>query len=228
MCIRDSFIIGLDISDSKVESSGSSTVYGSGISAANPSFVTLTSYEGAPNISYQYQMSDSLEYISGNLSQTGTIGASASESQFTVPAEGTFYMHLKMYPEANTEISDEMGVTAQFRLIDAKGNESNIGVPIVELGLDTKAPSIQTLNIKDIETLTVTASATDTNKIAGFEYQWTEGDAAAKANGWTMLDLSGVDPYAPSFDISYGEDVTDTYFDKTLHIQVYDLSLIHI
>lgn len=216
------FIIGLNISDSAVKGAGNATTYGSGITADIPSFVALASYEGAPNVDYQYTMSIKADYITGKLSQEGTIGAGSTESEFSVPAEGVFYMHLKLYPEAGTEISDEQGITAQFRLRDAKGNESNIGVPIVELGLDDKAPVITALSLKDLETLTVNAQAVDTNKITRFEYQWTENDATPAQNGWTMLDMSGADPYAPSMDISYDGETADTYFDKTLHIQVFD------
>ncbi|MBQ2973008.1 MAG: hypothetical protein IJE19_01510 [Clostridia bacterium] len=216
------YIIGLDISDSKVTGAGDAVIYGSGITADLPSFVGLTSYDGAPNVSYQYTMSKTPDYITGNLPVTGTIGAGESETEFTVPAEGVFYMHLKMYPENGTEISDEQGITAAFRLKDAKGNESNIGVPIVELGLDKKSPVITNLAVKDLETLTVTASVEDTNKISRFEYQWVEPDAQPAANGWTMLDLTDKEPCAPSVDISYDENVGDTYFDKVLYIRAYD------
>lgn len=216
------YIIGLDISDSKVKGAEDAVTYGSGITAEIPSFVGLTSYDGAPNISYQYSMSRTPDYITGNLPVTGTIGAGESETEFTVPAEGVFYMHLKMYPENGTEISDEQGITAAFRLKDAKGNESNIGVPLVELGLDKKSPVITNLAVKDLETLTVTAAVEDTNKIGRFEYQWVEPDAQPDANGWTMLDLTGKEPCAPSFDISYGGNMSDTYFDKVLYIRAYD------
>lgn len=216
------YIIGLEISDSKVKGAEDAVTYGSGITAEIPSFVGLTSYDGAPNVSYQYSMQKTPDYITGDLPVTGTIGAGESGTEFTVPAEGIFYMHLKMYPENGTEISDEQGITAAFRLKDAKGNESNIGVPLVELGLDKKSPVITNLAVKDLETLTVTASVEDTNKISRFEYQWVEPGAQPVANGWTMLDLTGKDPYAPSFDISYGENVADTYFDKVLYVRVYD------
>lgn len=216
------FIIGLDISDSKVTGEGGAVTYGSGITADIPSYVKLASYEGAPNVSYQYEMSQKPDYINGDLAQSGTIGAESAVSEFKVPAEGVFYMHLKMYPQAGTEISDEQGITAQFMLKDAKGNESNIGVPIVELGLDDKAPEITSLFVKDLETLTVTAQAKDANKISRFEYQWTENGVAPAENKWTMLDLTDKVPNEPSFDISYGEDVADAYFDKTLHINVFD------
>ncbi len=216
------FIIGLDISDSKVTGDGDTVTYGSGITADIPSYVGLTSYDGAPNITYQYQMSKSPDYISGTLEQSGTIGTDSAESQFIIPAEGVFYMHLKMYPEAGTEISDEQGITAQFKLKDAKGNESNIGVPLVELGLDDKAPVITNLFVKDLETLTVTAQAKDVNKISRFEYQWTENDVEPAPNKWTMLDLTDKIYNEPSFDINYGEDFADSYFDKTLHINVFD------
>ncbi len=216
------YIIALDISDSKVKGAEDAVTYGSGITADIPSFVGLTSYDGAPNVSYQYQMSRTPDYIAGNLPATGTIGAGESETEFTVPAEGIFYMHLKMYPEKGTEISDEQGITAAFRLKDAKGNESNVGVPIVELGLDDKSPVITNLAVKDLETLTVTAAVEDTNKISRFEYQWVEPNAQPAANGWTMLDLTGKEPCAPSVDISYGENVSDTYFDKVLYVRAYD------
>ncbi|MBQ3007444.1 MAG: hypothetical protein IJD78_07785 [Clostridia bacterium] len=216
------YIIGLDISDSKVKGAENAVTYGSGISADLKSFVGLTSYDGAPNISYQYTMSETPDYIAGKLPVTGTIGTGESGTEFTVPAEGVFYMHLKMYPENGTEISDEQGITAAFRLKDAKGNESNIGVPLVELGLDSKSPVITNLSVKDLETLTVTAAVEDTNKISRFEYQWTDPDAQPADNGWTMLDLTGKDPCAPSFDISYVGSVSDTYFDKVLYIRAYD------
>ncbi len=216
------YIIGLDISDSKVAGAGDTMTYGSGITADLPSSVSLTSYEGAPNISYQYSMVRTPDYITGELSSKGTIGTGGSETDFTVPAEGVFYMHLKLYPEKGTEISDEQGITAVFRLKDAKGNESNIGVPLVELGLDDKSPVITSLAVKDLETLTVEAAVEDTNKISRFEYQWVEPDAQPAANGWTMLDLTGKDPCAPSFDISYGGNTADIYFDKVLYIRAYD------
>lgn len=216
------FIIGLDVSDSKVTGEGGAVTYGSGITANTPSYVKLTSYTGAPNVSYQYQISTKPDYISGELQNKGTIGADSQESEFFIPAEGVLYMHLKMYPEAGTEISDEQGITAQFRLKDEKGNESNIGVPIVELGLDDKAPEITSLFVKELETLTVTAQAKDSNKISRFEYQWTENGVQPAENKWTMLDLTDKVFNEPDFDISYGENVADSYFDKTLHIRVFD------
>ena len=216
------FIIGLDISDSKVTGADGVNTYGSGITADIPSSVRLSSYSGAPSVSYQFVMSETPDYIGGKLENTGVINGESQTADFTVPKEGVFYMHLKLFPAADTEISDEQGITTQFNLKDAKGNESSIGVPIVELGLDDKAPVITNLSVKDLETLTVTAQATDTNKIARFEYQWTEIDAEPSNNGWTMLDLNEADLYAPSFDISYGENVENTYFDKMLHIQVFD------
>lgn len=216
------YIIGLEISDSKVKGAEGAVTYGSGITAEMPSFVGLTSYDGAPNVSYQYTMSRTPDYITGNLPETGTIGTGESETEFTVPAEGIFYMHLKMYPENGTEISDEQGITAAFRLKDAKGNESNIGVPLVELGLDKKSPVITNLAVKNLETLTVTATVEDTNKISRFEYQWVEPSAQPADNGWTMLDLTGKEPCAPSFDISYDGNVSDTYFDKVLYVRAFD------
>ncbi len=216
------FIVGLDISDSKVTGEGGAVTYGSGITANTPNYVKLTSYTGAPNVSYQYQISAKADYISGELENKGTISKDSEEATFFIPAEGVFYMHLKMYPEAGTEISDEQGITAQFKLKDEKGNESNIGVPLVELGLDDKAPVITNLSIKELETLTVTAQAKDTNKINRFEYQWTENGVEPTDNNWTMLDLTDNATNEPSFDISYGEVVADSYFDKALHIRVFD------
>ncbi len=216
------YIIGLDISDSKVKGAEDAVTYGSGITADIPSFVSLKSYEGSPNVSYQYSMARTPDYITGDLSSKGIIGAGDSETEFTVPAEGVFYMHLKLYPEKGTEISDEQGITAVFRLKDAKGNESNIGVPIVELGLDDKPPVITSLTVKDLQTLTVEATVEDTNKISRFEYQWVEPSEQPAANGWTMLDLTGKEPCAPSFDISYAAAVADTYFDKVLYIRAFD------
>ena len=216
------FIIGLDISDSKVTGADGANTYGSGITADLPSSVKLSSYSGAPSVSYQFVMSETPDYISGKLENTGVIDGEAQAAEFTVPQEGVFYMHLKLFPAEGTEISDEQGITAQFNLKDAKGNESNIGVPIVELGLDDKSPVITNLSVKDLETLTVTAQATDTNKIARFEYQWTEIGANPTNNGWTVLDLTEADPYAPSFDISYGEYAADAFFDKMLYVQVFD------
>lgn len=216
------YIISLDISDSKVAGAGDTMTYGSGITADLLSSVSLTSYEGAPNISYQYSMARTPDYITGELPSKGTIGTGGSETDFTVPAEGVFYMHLKLYPEKGTEISDEKGITAQFKLKDAKGNESNVGVPIVELGLDDKSPVITSLAVKNLQTLTVEAAVEDTNKISRFEYQWAEPDAQPADNGWIMLDLTDKEPCAPSFDISYNGSAADTYFDKVLYIRAYD------
>lgn len=159
--------------------------------------IALTSYAGAPQMKYAYEISGSQE-IPDTLSQEGTIGGEGNEiwSPFRLTGDGTYYLHVKLSNLQGKELSDTQGLTLKLQLLDVLGNRSQHTFTWNNLGLDQTVPEL-TLTEKGIEVsaadginqavLKALAQCSDLNGIDRMEYQWVNTGEEAAANAWTAV-----------------------------------------
>lgn len=184
------YVVPLHIQD------GADGVLAAGV-AGQTGRIALTSYAGAPQMTYEYEVSNSAGALD-NLSQRGTIGGEGNEiwSDFPLLGNADYYLHIKLSDITGKELSDVKGLTLKLQLSDIIGNVSTPVFPVTNLELDQVAPelvlSAQGVTVSSTAegneaVLKVLAQSSDLNGINRMEYQWTVVGGNPAENGWTIV-----------------------------------------
>lgn len=204
------YIVEFEISDgyekdSNVPGAGLITSEGKNVTQYL-SLTTYSSYYKIENLQWQYVVSADAEGVDFPLASEEGEGKAAflgsnETGAFTVNGSGKYFLHLYLTTtEANKEISNSRKVYLDFQLCDAKNNKSNTSYAacIDNMGLDSKAPTVtvspsltkieRKSDTESLVTFQARVSASDTNGIKEFAYQWTDTDALATDNNWKTVD----------------------------------------
>lgn len=121
---------------------GSDGVQAAGI-AGQMGQISLTSYTNAPQMSYEYQVSNSPSKPD-SWSGKGTVGGEGNEvwSSFPTTGNGAYYLHLKLADIAGKELDDAKGLTLKLQLTDILANTSEVSLSLKDLALDQVGPQL--------------------------------------------------------------------------------------
>ena len=137
--------------------------------------ISLTSYANAPQMTYEYEISNSTNRPD-SWSGKGTIGGEGNEvwSSFHTTGDGAYYLHLKLTDIQGKELDDAKGLTLKLQLTDILSNRAEVSLQLADLELDQVAPRLA-LTQKNIRVSAGEAS--------GISEEPESGDWAEPGNG---------------------------------------------
>ncbi len=196
------FTVEMKISDGSNETNFMSSVEG------KEGYVALTTYEGAPELKYEYEVTmDSEVPKSFPEANQGTVTSKVDIwDKFPMTGEGSYYLHFRLKNVGSVELDEIKGLTLHCKLEDNAGNASDEAegkVQIAPLGIDHVGPKLsltsqgvsvkrdtQSQEVINIATFTNRFSTTDVNGIERVEYQWVDEGGTPIDNAWQIVTPS--------------------------------------